>query len=454
MQAANAYYDRDLGALLFGYFSASELEPGANLPRQTVYTCLSHDVVVHETAHAVLDSVQSFFLEGSGPDPAAFHEAVGDIIALLQHFSFREALLETIRRTGGRIHSTDLDPLAGRREGAAAIGAELTEANPRVELARQFGHAIGIRTSLRSALGTRPGERKLDEVDEPHDRGAILVAAIFDAFFSAYTTRTADVMRLGRAGGAVGPGGDLHPDLADFLAQEAAKTARHFETMCIRALDYCPPVDIEFGDFLRAIITSDCLLVPEDRFCYRQALIAAFHSRGIWPKNARSMSEEGLRWEVPAVDLKCEGLVMDLHTPDVMTKNAVLLNAFAKANASALGLSPGYPVQPHRFHSATQRVDPRGVIHKEFVVQLVQQRETEVFPGEADSPKMTFRGGVTMVLDEEGTVWYLIGKSIDNEDRLRQNREFLVTSASAAPGAAFTGRWDPTIRLAALHRGY
>ncbi len=26
---------------------------------------------------------------------------------------------------------------------------------------------------------------------------------------------------------------------------------------CIRALDYCPPVDITFGDYLRAIITAE-----------------------------------------------------------------------------------------------------------------------------------------------------------------------------------------------------
>ena len=27
--------------------------------------------------------------------------------------------------------------------------------------------------------------------------------------------------------------------------------------MCIRGLDYCPPVDITFGEYLRAILTAD-----------------------------------------------------------------------------------------------------------------------------------------------------------------------------------------------------
>ena len=34
--------------------------------------------------------------------------------------------------------------------------------------------------------------------------------------------------------------------------------------MCIRALDYCPAVDITFGEYLRALITADLDAVPND----------------------------------------------------------------------------------------------------------------------------------------------------------------------------------------------
>jgi len=52
MQEANAYYSRDLEALMFGYFPASLTDPGLNLPGQTIFTCLSHDIIAHETTHA------------------------------------------------------------------------------------------------------------------------------------------------------------------------------------------------------------------------------------------------------------------------------------------------------------------------------------------------------------------------------------------------------------------
>ena len=42
------------------------------------------------------------------------------------------------------------------------------------------------------------------------------------------------------------PEGALYPDLVNRLATEASKSARHVLNMCVRALDYVPPVDLTF----------------------------------------------------------------------------------------------------------------------------------------------------------------------------------------------------------------
>jgi hypothetical protein len=60
-----------------------------------------------------------------------------------------------------------------------------------------------------------------------------------------------------------------------------------------------PPVDPTFGDYLRAIITADRDLVPNDPLGYRVAFIEAFRRRGIYPRNMKSLSEESLRWSRP-----------------------------------------------------------------------------------------------------------------------------------------------------------
>jgi len=72
--------------------------------------------------------------------------------------------------------------------------------------------------------------------------------------------------------------------------------------MCIRAIDYCPPVDVTYGDYLRAMITADFDLVPEDDRNYRVAIIEAFRAWGIYPEDVRTLSVESLRWKAPPSD--------------------------------------------------------------------------------------------------------------------------------------------------------
>ena len=125
--------------------------------------------------------------------------------------------------------------------------------------------------------------RLTENMTEPHVRGAILVSAIFAAFLTIYKSRCADLIRLATNGSGVLPAGDISVDLANRLASEASKTAEHVLNMCIRALDYCPPIDLTFGEYLRALITADRDLVPDDQDGYRVAFIAAFRERGIYP---------------------------------------------------------------------------------------------------------------------------------------------------------------------------
>jgi len=285
LRQANAYYSPSKKALLFGYFPAASSAPGEFLPNGLVFTCLSHDIIAHETTHALLDGMHRRFIEPSHRDTLAFHEAFADIVALFQHFSFPEVLKHQIAKTRGRLDSQNL------------LG----------ELAQQFGKAIGQYGALRDAIGEpdekgkwKPREPKPEDyqtITEPHARGALLVAAIFETFLAIYKRRIADLLRVASGGTGILPDGELHPDLVNRLANEAAKTAQQILNMCIRALDYCPPVDISFGDYLRAIITADIDLVPDDNLGYRIALIDAFKRRGIYPRDIRTLSPESLSWK-------------------------------------------------------------------------------------------------------------------------------------------------------------
>lgn len=285
LRDANAYYSPQKKAILFGYFSSSPADETLHMPDSLVFTALSHDIITHEVTHAILDGMFPLYNEATNPDVLAFHEAFSDIIALFQHFSFPDVLKHQIAQNRGDLASQNL------------LG----------QLAQEFGSAIGSYGSLRDAIGhydeqlkkwvpTPPDANDYKTVTEPHARGSILVAAVFEVFLTIYKSRVADLLRIASNGTGVLPQGELHPDLVQRLANEASKSASHVLNMCIRALDYCPPVDITFGDYLRAVITADVDLVADDDRDYRLAFIDAFRRRGIYPKGIKSLSVESLRF--------------------------------------------------------------------------------------------------------------------------------------------------------------
>jgi hypothetical protein len=162
-------------------------------------------------------------------------------------------------------------------------------------------------------VGHAPKPELLAVTTECHERGAILVAAVFDAFLTIYKARTDDLLRIGNV--TRGEGKRLNTDLVARLTREAVKSADHVLRMCIRALDYLPPVDVRFGEFLRAIITADTDLVPDDPHNYRIAFAEAFRGRGILVEDCLSMSPENLLWETPKQMFGSNPLsVDDLHS--------------------------------------------------------------------------------------------------------------------------------------------
>jgi hypothetical protein len=287
LREANAYYDPRKAALLFGYFTAANQIQGANYPGGLVFTCLSPDIVAHETTHAILDSIHHRYIEDTNVDVPAFHEGFADIVALLERFTFGELVENQLFASGGRL------------DRYTVLG----------ELATQFGEALaGNRGALRSMIGRwendewvplRPDPSDYATKVEPHERGGVLVATVFDAFQRIYTFRTRDLLRIATNGTGILPEGSISSDLVHRLAGEASEIAEHLLHVCIRALDYCPPNDIGFGDYLRALITADLDIAPEDENGYRLALIEAFRARGIFPDRVNTISIESLCWGGP-----------------------------------------------------------------------------------------------------------------------------------------------------------
>jgi hypothetical protein len=476
MREANAYYSPAKKALLFGYFPASAADPGDNYPGEMVFTCLSHDIIAHETTHALLDGLHQRFIEPSNVDVLAFHEAFADIVALFQHFTYPEVLQQQIAHTRGDLQ---LESLLG-------------------QLAYQFGQAVGNYGALRSAIGSKnratgqwipdkPDPLKIHDALEPHARGAILVAAVFDAFITVYNWRVAALLRVATGGSGMLPAGALHPDLVALLAKEASATAGDVLQICIRALDYCPPVDINFGDYLRALITADCDIVSDDKHNYRLAFIQAFRKRGIFPNDVRNMSEASLLWQPPeeveaaALEKVFNNKFLAELVPDwnlesqdrqeMFTQNQQnqikvhnrLSADHAAAEAAQIVLNTDAPKTFHRntpdgppnfqVYSTrpARRIGPDGNTVTDLVVEIIQSRNGYFDPkvqAKADkgdkvkAADFILRGGCTMLIDSrEGIVRHCIYKRPGSENRLTRMREYLTGNENASLQATYFG--DP-----------
>ncbi|MGO9519578.1 MAG: tetratricopeptide repeat-containing protein, partial [Candidatus Korobacteraceae bacterium] len=473
-RGANAYYSPQKKAVLFGYFKSEVDDPYL---QGTVFTCLSHDVVAHEMTHALVDGLHPRFTEASNPDVFALHEAVADLIALFQHFSHSEILRHEIARTRSDLGTENL------------LG----------QLAQQFGQATGNRGALRDALGKtdkktgewqpeKPTPGELDKLTEPHARGAILVGAVFDAFLAIYRSRTADLLRIATQGSGVLPLGALHPDLVNRLAHEAAKTAGQFLRICIRALDYCPPVDITFGDYLRAMITADVDYVRDDKLNYRLAILEGFQRRGIQPSDVRNFSVESVVWRPPRrhdFDLRplfeaeseenrltpeWRSAIARQQVWKAMQENKEKVKNWLEEYCSPpvgdeLGLSLGVdsPAGLYR-HNGRPKVEVHsmrlarrntvsGTTVTDMVVEILQQRrgyfdeakQAEIDKSAGELPEsetgdFTFYGGCTLMIDpSDCRIRYSITKHILSKSRLERERRF----RSGQPSLAATYFGDP-----------
>ncbi|MEA3054173.1 MAG: hypothetical protein QOG72_3076 [Sphingomonadales bacterium] len=430
---ANAFYSEEDKGLFFGYFDGIT---------GRVFTCLSHDVVAHETTHALLDGLRTGFTELSGPDQSAFHEAFADVVALLSIFSLPQivaALLDSDfrpPREGSEVRLIDgrrLEPKALRETSLMA-------------LAEQFGREIQNvhGDALRRSVMIEPARDVLSrmEYQEAHARGEVLAAAMMRTFLDLWDRRIREL----------GTFGDNQYNL-DMVIEEGAKAADHLLTMAIRALDYCPPVDIDFRAFLAAALTADAELIPGDKYGYRDSLREAFASYGIDPPEEGCLAADGT-WcpfdrtvPISYASTNFESMLRD--------KEEVF--RFIWENRVALGIEVRGVIEVESVRpSVRQGLD--GFFLKETIVTYIQR--ADLFGAEVgailscDRPeglpttqRITAFGGGVLVFDQYGQIKYHITHRLNDAKRQFARLEYLWETGQT--NAGLRGARD---RFAGLHR--
>jgi len=387
---ANAFYSRRDEGLFFGYFTSG---------KKTIFTCLSYDVIAHETTHSLLDGLRSRYMDRSSPDQAAFHEGFADVIAILSVFQNSKVIDASFPKgRKGKIAPGLLSSEKLRRSFLVGVADEMGQ-----ELKKVRGNP------LRNSALLKPSPRYLeeDEFKEEHRRGEIFVAAMLNAFLEVWRHRLWDIGLEER----------ISID-RDRVVKEGAEAASHLLTMAIRAIDYAPPVDLQFGDFLTALLTADHELYPDDsRYKYRAALEKAFVSFGI-----KSIVKSGM-WNPPKTSLRCNHFDSLKREPDEAF-------AFLWENQKRLELHPdAYTYVPSV--RPCSRVDTDGFILHETIVEYVQildlkagelsrlrkVRKPNKMP---NTEHVRLYGGGVLVFDEFGSLKYHVNSKVDSEKQTKR----------------------------------
>lgn len=384
----NAYYDRV--ALKFFYTTDSKT-------KKTLYTCESSDVAAHECGHAILDAHHPDYWSSLHPETGAFHEAFGDITALLTTLQFPSVRARLLKETGENLRvSSNVTRLAEQ------LGKALYD---------EYGRDVAGATFLRDLVNTfryketweLPASAPSTRLSsESHSFSRVFSGAVYQIFVGIYELKRKQDSKLS-ADDAVCQARD---DVGKILAT---------------ALVLAPP-----GDAVYRVIATSMFKAEQQLFqgAYFEILKKVFSNRRILSVKDSSIFKP--------------------HTKTVGAKTSgVNLGLLSMAGNAAEPMPPAELQRALRLRGE-EMIFARelGRIQDEKVVQYSAQRMIPLKGkqfGPANGAMVPLQGGLTLNVDDAGMVafsgYYRAGS--DDVRAIRDHVEKLAEKQriyAASPG--------------------
>jgi hypothetical protein len=246
----NAFYHRDSRSLQF-FFVDDPKKRG-----KLVYTCLSPDIVAHETTHAILDGIAPDLYNATSPQSLAMHEAIADLGAVMLAVRTNRLLIRIMKETGGDISKGKAFNEIAQQFGEAFYGED---GRPLRDLANNASMSEARNRELKIAI----------DLNEPHDLSMVLTGALYALLLKEYATIRQEDYEEKLAEEMTKRKGPLTKEQENQIRFSVSglalfKASAKFKRIALRALDYLPPGEISFADYGRAMVAADIYSNPND----------------------------------------------------------------------------------------------------------------------------------------------------------------------------------------------
>ena len=354
---ANAFYERESHSLQLFYIPRGNEAPA--------FSCLSRDIIAHETAHAILDGIAPDLYNALTPQSLALHETIADLTALIMSFRSDKLRRAVLKATNGSIADSSAFSTV-----APEFGQARDPSNP----------APGLRSLLNEKTLNRE-DRSLDAFGQPNRVSRYDPHSLCQALAGALYTVMVKI-HGGLATGYSSSGKAL------YIGGE------RFKRMILRALDFLPPGEVSFADFGRAILAADQAAHPKD--CQERDWICdEFVRRALVPDKAALQVETNVRFKpLEKIDLQ------------TLAGSDWAAYEFAARQREFLRIPKGVPfrVRPRldttKFYYRTKGGDPEPIRELIFKVSWDHKEPNGAgFPGERQ-----ITVGTTLAIDWESRV--------------------------------------------------
>lgn len=338
-----------------------------------VYDCLSHDVVAHEIGHAILDGIRPYYYNSISLETRAFHEFIADFTAVLSPLIIRLVRHQVADTSKGNLKK-------------AKVISELAEQKAAEENA--------FKQYVRNALNLTTMENVKDK-SVPHDRSLPLTGAMFEILDNITSLRM-----------------EKEKD----TPKQALKTVtQDISRITFRALDYCPPVDIQFADYLDALVRANEIAYPVDKLGYREVIRTAFKRRGI-------------NQLVQLYPLNPAELIWKYGLHSIATSRTAAYH-FLNDNRDCLDIPVHQDFEIADLYYTNKTAGPNRKLPREIVVEYVW-KESFILEGtdfgKLENRRIPLLCGGTLVFDELGNILYRcrkVGTSPDCTFDVREEGE-------------------------------